>query len=79
MKQTAVEWLSDNVLSYKHPTNINGTDYILIPINKVEYLKEQAKGMEKEQNEEIYQEGYQNGHEAGMNYNKQTYGGNKWK
>jgi len=49
MKQTAVEWIADNVLSYKHPTNINGTDYILIPINKVEYLKEQAKEMEKEQ------------------------------
>ena len=48
MKQTAVEWFSDNVLSYKNPTNINGTDYILIPINKVEYLKEQAKEMEKE-------------------------------
>jgi len=48
MKQTAVEWLADNVLSYKHPTNINGTDYILIPINKVEYLTGQAKEMEKE-------------------------------
>ena len=48
MKQTAVEWLADNVLSYKNPTNINGTDYILIPINKVEYLRGQAKEMEKE-------------------------------
>ena len=53
MKQTAVEWFSDNVLSYKNPTNINGTDYILIPINKVEYLKEQAKEMEKDVFEEI--------------------------
>jgi aspartate aminotransferase-like enzyme len=49
MKQTAVEWFFDNILSYKNPTNINGTDYILIPINKVEYLKEKAKEMEKAQ------------------------------
>ena len=48
MKKSAVEWFADNVLSYKHPTNINGTDYILIPINKVEYLTGQAKEMEKE-------------------------------
>jgi len=49
MKKSAVEWFADNVLSYKHPTNINGTDYILIPINKVEYLTGQAKEMEKKQ------------------------------
>lgn len=48
MKKSAVEWLADNVLSYKHPTNINGTDYILIPINKVEYLTGQAKEMEND-------------------------------
>jgi hypothetical protein len=49
MKQTAVEWFADNILSYKNPTNINGTDYILIPINKVEYLKEKAKEIEKDE------------------------------
>ena len=53
MKKSAVEWLANNVLSYKNPTNINGTDYILIPINKVQYLKEQAKEMEKDVFEEI--------------------------
>ena len=47
-QQTAVEQFADNVLSYKNPTNINGTDYILIPINKVEYLKQQALQMERE-------------------------------
>ena len=48
-KQTAVEWLSKQILSYKNPTNINGTDYISIPINKLEFLEMKAKQMEKEQ------------------------------
>ena len=48
-KQTAVEWLSKQILSYKNPTNINGIDYISIPINKLEFLEMKAKQMEKEQ------------------------------
>jgi hypothetical protein len=48
-QQTAVEWFANEVLLYKYSTNINGTDYILIPINKIEHLKEQTKKMEKEQ------------------------------
>ena len=55
-QQTAVEQFADNVLSYKNPTNINGTDYILIPINKVEYLKQQAKQMEREQHGDTWDE-----------------------
>ena len=50
-KQTAVEWFAQQLLSYKNPTNINGTDYISIPINKVEFLETKAKQMEKEQTE----------------------------
>ena len=45
----AVEWFAKQVLEYKSPTNINGTDYILIPVDKIEFLQEQAKEMEKEQ------------------------------
>jgi hypothetical protein len=48
-KQTAVEWYTKQILEYKSPTNINGTDYFLIPVNKVDFLQEQAKEMEKEQ------------------------------
>lgn len=49
IKQTAVEWFAKQVLGYKSPTNINGTDYISIPTNKIEFLQEQAKEMEKNQ------------------------------
>jgi hypothetical protein len=49
MKESAVEWYTKQILEYKSPTNINGTDYILIPVNKVNFLQEQAKEMEKEQ------------------------------
>ena len=49
-EKTAVEQFADSVLSYKNPTNLNGTDYIMISINKVEYLKEKFKEVEKEQN-----------------------------
>ena len=48
-QQTAVEWFAQQLLSYKNPTNINGTDYISIPINKFEFLEMKAKEMEKEQ------------------------------
>ena len=48
-KKTAVERFAAEVLKYKNPTNLNGTDYIMISINKVEYLKEQAEEMEKQQ------------------------------
>lgn len=57
-QQTAVEWLAQQVLSYKSPTNINGTDYILIPINKVELLKTKAKQMEKEQMKKTWKDGF---------------------
>lgn len=50
---TAVEWFAKQVLEYKSPTNINGTDYILIPTNKIEFLQEQAKEIEKEQKIEL--------------------------
>lgn len=48
-KQTAVEWYANQILLYKNKTNINGTLYILIPINKIQHLKDQAKEMEKHQ------------------------------
>ena len=46
---TAVEFIVEQVLAYKSPTNVNGTDYILIPVDKIDFLKEQSKEMEKEQ------------------------------
>lgn len=61
-QQTAVEWFAKEILSYKNPTNISGTDYILIPINKVDFLETKAKQMEKDQveisDEEIEQEAH---------------------
>jgi hypothetical protein len=57
MKESAVEWYTKKILEYKSPTNINGTDYILIPVNKVDFLQEQAKEMEKEQTIESYKAG----------------------
>lgn len=85
-KQTAVEWFNNEILSYKHSTNINGTDYIMIPINKVENLKEQAKEMEKEQIAKAFDDGDYNYHysrktgndfENGEEYFEELYGGNK--
>ena len=67
-QQTAVEQFADNVLSYKNPTNINGTDYILIPINKVEYLKQIAKQMEREQKEEEFKRGWEESKSAAIKY-----------
>ena len=54
---TAVEWCTKQILEYKNPTNINGTDYILIPVDKIEFLQEQAKEMEKEQIKDSYCDG----------------------
>ena len=67
-QQTAVEQFADNVLSYKNPTNINGTDYILIPINKVEYLKQIAKQMEREQKEEEFKRGWEESKSTAIKY-----------
>ncbi len=83
-QQTAVEWLAQQVLSYKSPTNINGTDYILIPINKVELLKTKAKAMEKEQSKQDYDAGLFDGtmdevkdrlHKNAEQYYNETYEG----
>jgi hypothetical protein len=51
--KTAVEWYTKQILEYKSPANINGTDYILIPVNKVDFLQEQAKEMEDQQKVEF--------------------------
>ena len=59
-KKTAVEQFAAEVLKYKNPTNLNGTDYVMIPINKLEYLKEQAKEMEKEQIKDAFVNGFCN-------------------
>ena len=48
-KMTAVEFIVEQVLAYKSPTNVNGTDYILIPVDKIDFLKEQAIEMEKQE------------------------------
>ena len=54
---TAVEWFAKQVLEYKNPTNLNGTDYILIPVDKIEFLQEQAKEMEKQHLYNFYVQG----------------------
>jgi hypothetical protein len=59
--RTAVEWYTKQILEYKSPTNINGTDYILIPVNKVDFLQDQAKEMEKEQMHSEYMRGWKDG------------------
>ena len=58
MKESAVEWYTKQILEYKSPTNINGTDYILIPVNKVDFLQEQAKVIEKNQRRKDFVNGY---------------------
>lgn len=83
-KQTAVEQFADSVLSYKSPTNLNGTDYIMIPVNKLEYLKEQAKKMEKEQIKDAFVNGFCNANDiedkslnADTIFYNTRYGGNR--
>jgi len=85
-QKTAVEWYANEVLLYKNPTNINGTDYILIPINKIEHLKEQAKEIEKERIKKAWADGNYNTDDDGNpsenysisdeHYYEKTYGGN---
>lgn len=55
---TAVEWFAQQLLSYKNPTNINGTDYISIPVNKLEFLEIKSKEMEKENINKAFYDGY---------------------
>ena len=55
--KTAVEYFAERILSYKSPTNLNGTDYVSIPINKIEFLLLQAKKMEKEQIMDAWKDG----------------------
>jgi hypothetical protein len=62
MKESAVEWYTKQILEYKSPTNINGTDYILIPVNKVDFLQEQAKEIDKQ----AHQETWDGAHQAGI-------------
>lgn len=85
-QQTAVEWFNNKVLSYKHSTNINGTDFIMIPVNKVEYLKQEAKEIEKKQivnavkygyKKDYYTPNFKEQQELFEEYYIQTYGGNK--
>ena len=73
MKESAVEWYTKQILEYKSPANINGTDYILIPVNKVDFLQEQSKEMEKEQITEAHTIGYIIGGGNGDLYNPKEY------
>jgi hypothetical protein len=64
MKQTAVEWLIDN-LHYLHSTKWND-------------ILEQAKAMEKEQIGRAYQEGLIDGmNHTPKDYYNETYGGDQ--
>jgi hypothetical protein len=80
-EMTAVEWFANKVLLYKNPTNINGTDYIVIPINKIEHLQEKAKEMAKEQIIKAHLAGANSSEdfdgETEIEYYNETYGGNK--
>ena len=70
---TAVEWFAKQVLEYKSPTNVNGTDYILIPVDKIDFLKEQSKEMEKEQKEKTYTEAFNAGYDNASEYYNETF------
>ena len=81
-EKTAVEQFAAEVLKYKNPTNLNGTDYIMISINKVEYLKEKFKEVEKEQTINAHLEGQcdeTEGYplEIAKKFYNETYGDNK--
>ena len=81
-EKTAVEQFAAEVLKYKNPTNLNGTDYIMISINKVEYLKEKFKEVEKEQTINAHLEGQcdeTEGYplEIARKFYNETYGGDK--
>ena len=67
---TSVEWFAQQLLSYKSQTNINGTDYILIPINKVEFLETKAKQMEKEQAFKFFKAGQDSMEEGGKSFDQ---------
>jgi hypothetical protein len=37
--KTPMQQLFLEIRKYKSPTNLNGTDYIMLPINKIDYLE----------------------------------------
>lgn len=45
--KTPMQQLFLELRKHKHPTNLNGTDYILVPLNKIDYLETNSLEAEK--------------------------------
>lgn len=45
--KTPMQQLFLKLREYKHPTNLNGTDYVFIPLNKIDYLETNSLEAEK--------------------------------
>jgi len=75
--KTPLQQLLLEINEYKHPTNLNGTDYILIPLNKLEHLEEKFIALEKEQIKNAFCAGWDKSKVALMpnkkNYYSQEY------
>ncbi len=79
MKQTAVEWLVEQLRQFAFDTNHHlGLGDVRLTQGQIDELEEQAKEMEKQQIEEAYVDGQtiSNGYEGASDYYNQEYGGN---
>lgn len=52
--RTPMQQLFFEIRKYKHSTQINGTDYVLVPLNKIDYLEANSLEAEKNQMKSIY-------------------------
>jgi hypothetical protein len=72
MKQTAVEWLVDQLrqlaLDQDHPLGLGG---IRLTLGHLDELTQQAKAMEKEQMNEIHLDGIEQGYNMRYQQEKQ--------
>jgi hypothetical protein len=86
MKQTAVEWLIEQLEQKGYMRETPSIRNLQLNIDTSDYLdlKRQAKAMEKEQIEDAYQLGFEDGDSNvsiyfdKKEYYNQTYGGDKW-
>jgi len=59
MKDTAVEWLIQEILKYNHAVLVNNPDFeVKIPLELLLHKKEQALEKEKDQIVEGFKDGY---------------------
>ena len=77
-KQTAVEWLAEQIRNYKTPLNYGGVYFVFIHQDMINRYEQQAKVIEKSKAWDIFKAGQDSMEEGGKGFEQYydlTYGG----